>query len=68
MGTMVAKGTDTGVVVDPSTLAGTPIDTEVVGAFIGDAGLTIGTRPSWGARAGIRALSGIETGSPILAR
>ena len=67
MVTVVPEGAHAGVVIDPGTLAGTPVDAEVVGALVGDAGLAVGAGPAGWAGARVGALAGVEAGGPVLA-
>ena len=67
MDPMETQGADTSVVVDSGTLASTSIGAQVVGAFIGDADLAVGSGPSRRTGTSVRTLAGVEASGSIVA-
>lgn len=67
MDPMETQGADTSVVVDSGTLASTSIGAQVVGAFIGDADLAVGSGPSRRTGTSVRTLAGVEASGAIVA-
>ena len=62
-----SQGAHTGVIIHTCALAGASINAKIVGTLIGYSGFATVASPTRWARTGVRALTGVETGSSIFA-